>query len=415
VILIVITIFVYIKLAFPFWNIQPVYHPYDFWRALYTKPFFVHKKFSTKMMNRFCNLDQVRIVPYVDATDEQKKVFVNMLQCFWLPSENSIFVFNIENLETYFSGHLFSSYLSFYFYTLGKKNRPYVSIQNDQDPNESSDPVACISSRSGELFVHFGSNNTGIPIYYIDFLCIKRDMDKDIIQEKSKNKKKIMRTLLQTHIYKHQLIDHFENTKLTVYNPVIVSFFRREHELLTGIIPIVRFQTVYYDIPKIHGFVFPPDYICSEINHANMDSFIDFLENNKPRFSIFLRTDIANLVGLIKAGILYVYCLKKHETIYAVYIFRDTRSNYDDCGSILQLVVTMNNGSQELFVNGFLHSIQHIMKKMNVYKTLMVDEIGDNMMVWKGVVIDKHWTAYYLYNMIFPRGTIPGSQFFFLF
>jgi hypothetical protein len=210
----------------------------------------------------------VKIIPFVDATDGEKQEFVNLLQCFLLPSENAVFVFNLENLETYFGGHMFSSYLSLY---------ERSGIENN------TDSIACISSRSGELYIR----GYKASIYYIDFLCVKREEDF----------KKISRTLLQTHIYKQQLINEMETKTHVGSQPIMVSLFRREKELLTGIIPLTRFQTVYYEIPRIEKKMVLSDHVLLiHIDHTNVDIFIDFLEGSQSMFECFLRTDIANLI-----------------------------------------------------------------------------------------------------------------------
>lgn len=396
IIILLISIFVYIKLSFPFWNTQPVYHSYDFWRALCGDPFIIHPKFAMKHMNKFHDLQNVEIIPFVDATHENKETFIDLLQCFLLPSENSIFVFNIENMETYFGGHMFSSFISFY--------------KEEHDKTE----IACVTSRSGELFV---KNSNPISVYYVDFLCVKRDVDD----------KKILRRLLQTHIYKQQLVQHIENMQNKCSQMIVmVSIFRREKELLFGIVPLIRFKTIYCKIANMqrqmtNSFLFPQHVLLMNVNSTNMDLLIDFLEEckNSKRFSVFLRTDVSNLMGLIKSGILYAYCVKQLDRIHAVYIFRDTRSNYDDFGSVLQFVGSINNGSsQELFVNGFFRSMNEIMKKMPVYQILVVDEISDNGMIMSldGLeILNEYWSAYYLYNMIVPCSPLKTGDFFMLF
>ena len=394
VIIILISIFVCIKLCFPFWNIQPVYHSYDFWRALYANPFIIHSKFLIKNTNKYHDLKKVEIIPFVDATNENKHDFIDLLQCFLLPSENSIFVLNNENLETYFGGHMFSSYISFY----------------KEEYNNTN--IACISSRSGELFVKNYNDNNSTPIYYIDYLCVKRNLEY----------KKISRILLQTHIYKQQISQYIENTQNKCSQIIVmISMFRREKELLSGIVPLVKFKTAYCKISNNQmKMPFPEHVLLININYTNIDVFMDFLEEckNAKRFSVFLRTDISNLIGLIKSGILYVYCLKHFDIIYGVYIFRDTRSNYDDFGSVLQLVASINNcSSQETFVNGFFHSMNEIMKKMPVYQTLMIDEISDNGILMRtcGRILNIYWSAYYVYNMIIPCSPLQYADCFCLF
>jgi hypothetical protein len=188
---------------------------------------------------------------------------------------------------------------------------------------------------------------------------------------------------------------------------IMVSLFRREKELLVGIVPLTRFQTVYYEMPPIKNKIgFEDHVLLIHINQSNIDLFIDFLESSQSRFECFLRTDIANLIGMINSGILYVYCLKRMDAILSVYIFRDTRISYDEFGGVLQLVASINQCSQEMFINGFLNSLFEILQKMPVYKILMVDEIADNMLLMnlktkiRTRIVNNYWTAYYLYNMV---------------
>lgn len=412
---------------FPFWNIQPVYHSYDFWRTLYSNPFLIYKRFSTKLLiNKFCDLKNIETIPFVDVSENDKNQIINLLQCFYLESENGLFVFNRENLETYLGGHIYSS---------------YISLLYDRTFDKDKEPVACITSRSGELYISLNEmsrdeseienrsvKHMKIPVYYIDLQCMKRDTSPT-------NKTKIMRTLFQTHIYKQQFIEDIEGSRIINKNPpIIVSIFRKERELLSGIVPLSRFKTSYYNMSNINRLQsymnpFPSHFILVEINASNMDILIDFLEGIKKRnrFSIFARTDIANLTGLITSGNLYVYCLKRLDTIYALYIFKDSRTNYGtgsgSGGSVLQLIASINNsGSQDLFINGCLHSISNIVKKMPVYKILMVDNITDNIIFTVKYnisrvidLMDSYWSAYYLYNMVIPWAPVPGSRLFFIF
>jgi hypothetical protein len=355
----------------------------------------------------------------VDATDTQKQAFVNLLQCFLLPSENAVFVFNIENLETYLGGHMFSSYLSLYERSGIERSgiersgiersgieRSGIERSGIEQFEIDNNTIACISSRSGELYIR----GYKAPIYYIDFLCVKREEDF----------RKISRTLLQTHIYKQQFIDEMESRTHVGSQMILVSLFRREKELLLGIVPLTRFQTVYYEIPKINKKMPLSDHvILIHIDHTNVDSFIDFLKGSPTRFECFLRTDIANLIGMIKSGILYVYCLKRMDDILSVYIFRDTRMSYDGLGGILQLVGTIHNSSSlPLFINGFINSVFEIIRTIPVYKVLMVDEIGDNQLIMRSIggrIIQRHLTAYYLYNMVIPYSPLRSISCFILF
>ena len=64
VVLCLIIIFVYIKLAYPFWNVQPVYHVYDFWRGFYRRPFRIHPRFHPKIKTKYTQSVDVCLYAY---------------------------------------------------------------------------------------------------------------------------------------------------------------------------------------------------------------------------------------------------------------------------------------------------------------------------------------------------------------
>lgn len=406
IVLVIVSIFVYIKLAFPFWNVQPVYHVYDFWRCLYSRPFRIYRDFHPKVKTKFCQPEMVDIVPFVDATDEQKKAFVNLIQCYSVGSEDAMCFFHLENLDAYFSGHVYGSYLSFY--------KEIYYTNREGEPVKGERPRGCISSRSGELVVRGHKEN----IYYIDFMTIDRNMTKS---------EKIYRELFETHIYKVG----FVGWKTGSYDgkDIRVWLFRRSGVLLRGIVPTVRFVTREFEIPNNPKFFvrgdFPEDVVLVDIHGGNMRKMTDTLENIRARFSFFGITDEANLIGLIKAGVLYVYVLERLGDILAMYFFRDTRvqieyelkNEKEMKGSILEVVAAVNIGvSTELFRGGFLKSVGSLVKKNSIYRRLRVDNLTDSgLLDWKEwYLVGEESGAYYVFNLIVPFSS-SGSGVFLLF
>lgn len=364
ILFIIISVFIYIKLSFPFWNTQPVYHSYDFWRFFYTKPFRIHKEFSYLAKSKFCDLKDVEIVPFVDASDAHKKAFVNLLQCYFLQSDNEIYFFNLDNLEHYLGGHMYGSYISFY-------------KQIDQY-------IGCISSRSGELLIS-GSRE---PIYYIDHFVMKRDADH----------RGISRRLFETHIYKTNFISKME----LLLEPVMVWLFRRDRELLKGIVPLVEFTTGFYALPNNAAFYkqnrLPEHVLLLDIHSGNLDLITDFIGYYREKFSIFAMTD--NFIELIKRGQIFVYVLKRLDVILGVYIFRDTRIRNEDDGIIVELAGRISNTSADLFYIGFLHALSEISKKL--FRILKMDSIGDRINMVEFYKLNETKGAYYLYNYVVP-------------
>ena len=390
-ILMTISTFVYIKLAFPFWNIQPVYHVYDFWRCLYSRPFRIYPRFHSGVKTRFCKGDVVDIVPYVDASIEQKKAFVNLVQCYSSVNESVMCMFHLDNLDAYMNGHMYGSYLSFYTDVLYKRV--------DGEVIKEEKPRGCVASRSGELIVR-GHKEV---VYWMDYLVVATGIVKSDIA-------KIKRELFETHVYKVGLIQWKE----LVEGVIGVWLFRRVGELLSGVVPLVRFFRREYEIPNNPGFFtvsYPEHVVLVEISAANIRKLTDGLEACKGHFEVWGLMDEGCLVGLIKAGVIKVYILERKGGILALYFFRDTRMVVEGSsskgssggGAVLELAGSIHvEGGVGLFRRGFLGSLGEIMKKSPVYRRLCVDDISDNggLDFGEWYCLGSTVGAYYTWNLV---------------
>ena len=400
-ILITISIFVYIKLAFPFWNIQPVYHVYDFWRCLYSRPFRIYPRFHAGVKTRFCRGDVVDIIPFVDATMDQKKAFVNLVQCYSSLDENIMCVFHLDNLDAYMNGHIYGSYLSFY--------KPKRIALGDGEILKEEKPTGCVASRSGELIVR-GHKEL---VYWMDYMSVSGT--------RKEATAKIKRELFETHVYKVGLIQWKE----LVEGAIGVWLFRRVGELLSGVVPLVRFFRREYEIPNNPGFFtvsYPEHVVLVEISAANIRKLTDRLEACRGHFEVWGMMDEGCLVGLIKAGVIKVYLLERKGSILAMYFFRDTRMVVEGSsgkgpemsgGAVLELAGSICvEGGVGLFRRGFLGSLGEIVKKHSVYRRLCVDDISDNGVLdfgeWYCLGVEKG--AYYTWNLVAPTlGLSMGS------
>jgi hypothetical protein len=402
-ILITISIFVYIKLAFPFWNVQPVYHVYDFWRCLYSRPFRIYPRFHAGVKTRFCRGDVVDIVPFVDATMDQKKAFVNLVQCYSSVSESVMCMFHLDNLDAYMNGHIYGSYLSFY--------KPKRIALGDGEIIKEEKPTGCVASRSGELIVR-GHKEL---VYWMDYMSVS-----GMSGTRKEATAKIKRELFETHVYKVGLIQ----CKELVEGAIGVWLFRRVGELLSGVVPLVRFFRREYEIPNNPGFFtvsYPEHVVLVEISAANIRKLTDGFEAYKGNFEVWGMMDEGCLVGLIKAGVIKVYLLERKGSILAMYFFRDTRmvierSDSGSGGAVLELSGSIYlEGGVSLFRRGFLGSLGEIIKKSSVYRRLCVDDISDNSILDFGewYCLDNTTGAYYTWNFI--TGSSSFSRVFILF
>ena len=399
-------IFLYIKLTYPFWNTQPVFHTYDFWRYWVKSPFPIQHRYPVK--TKYCNFQHIETVEYLEATDSQKKEFVNLLQCFYIPDENALFVFNLENLDAYMTGHSYPSYLSFYkedFYTtIGKS--PIITDSTIIDTLKK--PVGCISART--IDIQF-SEESPIKAYFWEFICIKRE----------KADKYLSRQLIQTQEFhqRQRNMDFILASKDPYETPISASIFKKEVDLCEGIVSLVEYDTTIYIIKNEPLKKLPPHFVLIEIGGENIDLLIDFLELSKTKFEVFGLAELGNLVGLIQKRLLMVYCIQKAKDIYAAYFFRDSRTQYDGKGVMICLCGSINNcNSLDLFYMGFLQSLRAILKKMPLFQLLTIENISHNGFIYeryRGFSMGTSKTAYYLYNYVVPKQPISSGNVFLVF
>ena len=387
--LIFIIIFVYIKLKYPFWNCQPVFHSYDFWRYWIKSPFPIQHRYPVK--TKYCNFKNVETIEYLEATDSQKEDFIDLLQCYYIPDENALFVFNLENLDAYMTGHLYPSYLSFYKEDFSLKN-----------------PIGCISART--IDIRF-SKEKAIKAYFWEFICIKRE----------KSEKNLSRNLIQTQEFRQRQrnMDYILTSKDEYEIPISASIFKKEVDLCEGIVSLVEYDTKIFMIKNEPLKKLPAHFVLIEIGGENIDFLFDFLEISKTKFEVFGLTEIGNLVGLIQKRLLMVYCIQKAKDIYAAYFFRDSRTQYDGKGVMICLCGSINNcNSIDLFYMGFLQSLRSILKKIPLFQVLSIENISHNMVIYErygGFSFTASKSAYYLYNYVVPKQPFSSGTVFMVF
>jgi hypothetical protein len=216
------------------------------------------------------------------------------------------------------------------------------------------------------------------------------------------------RELFETHVYKVGLVQWKE----LVEGAIGVWLFRRVGELLSGVVPLVRFIRREYEIPNNPGFFkmsYPDNVVLVEISAANIRKLTDGLERCRGHFEVWGMMDEGCLLGLIKAGVIKVYILERKGSILAMYFFRDTRMVVEGAdgsgpgGAVLELSGSVHvEGGVGLFRRGFLGSLGEIVKKSSVYRRLCIDDISDN-----GVLDFGEWYcfgstmgAYYTWNLV---------------
>ena len=407
--IIYIVFYAYIKIKYPFWNNQPVYHTYDVWRGLYSEPFFIYKYRPIK--TKFYNMTNVITVPYLDATVEKKRQVLDLLLSNYISNDRILLTLQEKNLDNSYVGHTDTPYLSVY---IDKNFKIEENLDLSKNIVINNNVIGSLFSNSIKIYYQGSLNDkvyTELPLYYMDYLCVHRELD-------TNKKSRCIRELFQTHEYYQRL-----------YNPTIQgSLFKREIDLLEGVVPLVQYTTyVYY----LHNLLFPKlpaHFEVVQITSETIDLLTDFmfvqthLDLEKSNHLTLLSvTSLGNYVETIKQNTTYVFCLKKGSYVYGMYFFKDAKMQYEDLdGNTLQFYGSVcNTDTAQLFYLGFLYSIYFIIKKQKEFKMLLFENLGDNTVIhrmWrrKNSPTFENKTAYYTFNWIWPGSPLQPEKCLFL-
>lgn len=389
-------VFVFIKLKYPFWNGEPVFHTYDFWRRWYHSPYIMHKlPIKTKYHQR----QNVVTLTADTVTIPQWKQLAEFLQYFSIPSERVLHtITHTQLMSMYQAGHEHSSFVS------------AILPITEKEMGENTAILASVFSKSVVLHIGGGgASATPTPCYYLDYITTHR------------NHPDYVRTLFDTHVYRQRRM-----------NPeVAVAVWRQEVTPVAGVVPLVQFSVGTYYLGDVLGRLPPlsPKYQIQRIQSQNAHIVSDCWRNPDlaNQFQCILQPATSALVATEKSGVTRVYAFTRGEHIYALYYFKIPQLIYEelgdgkgDGGETIQCVASVCNckDTPALFYAGFLHCLGDMVKTHKTYQMLLIDWIGHNSYLadfWEKSYpspICKNLAGYYLYNMIVPASPLQPTQCF---
>ena len=244
IILLYLIYIVYIKVKYPFWSIQPVYHKYD---TLYKwkKPHIIDK---LPLLNKYCNFLAVKTSVFDELSNEDKQIIVNFINTHYLRTTNVNYIPTLESFNTQFSNHSLSSFISTY-------TQPKMLINYEtQKYIDSKEILAVITSRP----VYITINNTNIVANYIDYMCV----------HESYRKKGFAEEIIQTHNF-----NQCQKNK-----NVVISLFKHE-DINSCIKPVVEYYTYAYlkvKVNKLH-----PSINIFLVTPQSFTLILHFIKENK--------------------------------------------------------------------------------------------------------------------------------------
>ena len=400
---IIVILVIYIKLQYPFWSSQPVYHTYDFVRWFYLmiaqNPYLIQSKI---VKTRFLSLDKVTTIPYSDISSVQESEFVDSVQCHSFSNENVLNILDTTTIQSLFIG---MSYVSFF-----QEDQLSLDLSNNALVAKKC-TIGCMSSRPIQCII----SGTKIPAYFWDHICVNRSREK----EGKIPRKNIAYKMIQTHEYRQRLMQP----------NVGASIFKKEGgTLCDGVVPLVKFRILTFELRTILKPPLPIDMTVVSVNANDVyDMIYGFTHSNM--FTLCLFPEIESLIELIRKQIMFVYALKHKDRILGVYFLKDTQIVYDtninananantNEGKLLECIASVDFDNSPLFFAGFLGALYNILEiagKKGVFKTIRFPYLGNNNKIiekwqWKYSPISEIPAAYYIYNMIVPQMPILQNK-----
>lgn len=364
--------YIIFRYLFGFWVRQPVFHAYDV--SYY---FYPNKVIQPGLpeKNKFTNFKDVKTYLMDEMTEPLWASFIEFVQTNFLKNKNNEFQPKLDNVLPYFKN---ASKSMFSFYT---------------EPAREAAPFPTLVSVMTSRPVNSILRGVHLPLYYVDYLCVK----------KSHRKKGIAEQMIQTH--------HYNQRRLNKH--VQVSLFKREGEL-TGIVPLTCYDCFGYFLDKILAgahFKVNDKYALIEIGKTNSQVLTDYMKQpaTMARFEVFIYDNYSSLLETIATKNIYIYALLSRETqqVMALYGFKRScvtihRKELITCHFSIKSPET----ASELFYFCFLDCLKSINQRLSVpYKLVAVEKIADNDLLVEKVdqafrPFVRSPTAYFLYNYV---------------
>ena len=377
IVLFIIIIYVYIKIKYGFWMIQPVFHIYDF-MYMFKAPGILHNYLPAK--NKYTNFKDIETYIFEEVGFIHLQRFLNLIKYNYLQNKENIFMPEKNNIVPYFTGHSMKSFLSLYY-----KENNILDNKTDKIITDKK-IIGAMTSRPVSIKINNGSEDAEFKAYYVDYLCV----------DKQNRKKGIAPQLIQTHHYNQRHLN----------KSVVVSLFKREHEL-TGIVPLCVYSTFGFPVTTwTKPTNLSSEYKILEINPQNYYLLLDFIKINNSKFDIIINADVGNIIELIKTKNIFIYTIICDGDIICAYYFRKSCVQIEKNMEVLTCFASLSNTNDTIFVKGFKIIFWKIAAE-NMFGFAAIENISYNHIIIDDILLKTRPliispTAYFFYNFAYP-------------
>ena len=374
IIVVLLMVCAYIKITYPFWNLQPVYHTYSRpWRWWYPKPYVIEPNGHAK--NKFYCPTYVITVSYGDMEEDHVHAWMDFMRCHAIPSDRVLWTTTKEQWHNLVTHSPCSSVVSLYHNELG-------TLQG------------CTHSVCYHMNLYGISHN----IMYQDMVCIHREMS---------NTTKTLHALLGTH-----WVRQFEKHP----DMLPVTMLKKEGDLRScaGVVPLVKYKSYLFSLARLSKLRHLPENIrCVKMDPVTLDTCM-----LQAPFHLKVHP---NMFGMIRSEEIFAYCLRQGDNVVACYFFRDIHTQYEEPspGTTIACIGSFFNNQEDthvgLFWDGWMHSIRAMVKD-KAFCYVLVEGTSHNVglvpvaLKTLDLISEPYDAAYYMINMICPNAPLLPEQ-----
>lgn len=353
-----------LKIINPFWFIQPIFHYYNVYYWLFPNKI-INK--NPPKLNKYVDTQNVKVINIYDANQNILQSLCNFIKNNYLQS----------SISKYNPGY---SHIVDYLY--GSNHPSYICIHRNPF---SSDITGATTTRVLDVKL---PNNTNMPTYYVDHLCVSKHF----------RKKKIAPKLIQTFYYLVSRLNKNVNT----------YFFKREGKLM-NVVPLTKYITYGYKSDTITS-LYNNQYHrlhsqqIQQINEKNAMDIWHFIKKIQLNYKISIIPCFTMFKNIIKHKLYNVYIRKEGNLIHDVYIIKDCATTYYD-EPCIEVIASISGKNKEAYIQGFIKSISLACNMLSA-KNVFIENIGDTtqfidyLKLHRSIksIFTQSPTAYYFYN-----------------
>jgi len=377
VVLIIVISYIYIRIKYGFWVIQPVFHVYDYGYMI-NPPGIINNRLPEK--NKYTNFKNIETNVYSEMSKIKRNRFIHFIKIHFLRNKDNVFRPQSINITPYFYGHNDKSFISFY------NEESFMMDLKKGTTITDSKIIGVMTSRPIHIKINNNDENATFDAYYVDYLCV----------DKMFRKKGISPQIIQTHQYNQSHLN----------KNIVVSLFKREDEL-TGIIPLCVYSTYGFNVSTwTKPINLDAMYNVVEINAQNFHFLFDFIKSKSDRFDIVINVSVSNIIELINTKNIFVYVIIVDDTIVCAYFFRKSCVQIEKGIEVLSCFASVCCCDDNIFVHGFKISFWKIAAE-NFFGFAAIENISDNNIIIDNLILKTKPliispTAYFFYNFAYP-------------